>query len=240
MAQQLVKRPRRMLAPSSFGARPVLEQIHQPLYSAVALDNAAALPRQVQFFNYAIGQNVTGAGGGVVSSTAFHTNMQTVGFLSQPKQFTCSGVRLRMASLDYALAGAAPALSDPTMTAAAPTDDDLLEDLLGLLYSGIFRFTVGPKVYTEVPAYQVPANSGIGGVTGVAIADGTAATSRTQRRSAQHGGGRYYRFPMYPVLISAQQSFSCELIFPWATNLTLNDDRYVWAVLDGILSREVQ
>lgn len=237
MKLQAQRATRRLLAPPQLSGRPMLENVNFPLYSAVALDNAT-IPAELQFFSYAKGQNVPGAGNGSATPSAlFHTNMETPGALAQPKVFTCSGIRICLAP--FALAASnAPELSDPSFAAAA-ADQDFFEDVQLFLWSTVLRFQVGPKVYAHHPSWFFPANVGIGGLAEMSHANGTAATTQQANATAPHCVGQYFGMPTYPVVIAAQQSFNVQISCTWATNPTLNEDRLVHVFLDGIMSREV-
>ena len=227
---QATVRPTRLTAPAQ--GRPQLELVHFPLYSSVALD-AAAAPRTIQFFTYAIGQVVAGTGTGAIAATRFHTNMQTANFLAAPKTFTVEGVRIVVPGAVYTASPAIQATAGVAI-AANPQGDDL-QLLVG---SGHFRFFVGPKDYVQSPLFAVPANTGLGGVSSTSISN-TNAASVFQRRTIIHTSGRTWAMPTWPVLIANQQSFGAELLFQWATNPTVSQNRLVFCVLDGVLGREV-
>lgn len=229
----LTKVPRRLAAPAELGATPKLEMIHQPLYSAAGIDNGAALPRTLLFFQYGIGAVVAGAGtGAVTGATFYHTNMETAGFLAAPKVFVIKGIRVIFAQLDVATAVTFP---DDTV-GTTPEDTDWADDLAMMYYSGSFRIGVGPKDYVRCPLFLVPGNTGIEGVAAVA---GSWATNNFMRINFNHTVGKYYSLPDYPVLIASQQSFAAEIRWEFGTNYQTADDHLVWTVLDGVLGREV-
>ena len=240
MPRQLMQRPRRLPAPNSLGGRPILEQQHQFLYSACAIDNAAAIPAQLNFFGYAKGNTVSGAGNAVATvATLFHTNMDTPGALAQPKVFTVTGIRVFIPNIAFTVTANTPELVDPSFGAAA-VDSDALEDLLLIQNSTVLRFFVGAKNYVNHPTFLAPANCGMAGVAALAQDNGTAATVGSLDASAPHMVGVYYDMPVYPVVIASQQAFGAQLLSFWSTNPTLNDDRLVYVFLDGLLGREVQ
>ena len=237
MKMQAQRGTRRLLAPPSLSGRPMLENVVFPLYSSVALDNTV-IPAELNFFGYAKGQNVPGAGdGSATPSTLWHTNMETPGALAQPKVFTVSGIRICIAPFTIG-ASNSPALSDVSF-GAGNIDQDLFEDVALFLWSTVLRFQVGPKVYAHHPSWFFPANVGIGGLSGVGTDNGTAATITQANCVAPHGVGKYFGLPTYPVVIAAQQSFSVQIGATWATNPTINEDRIVHVFLDGTMSREV-
>ena len=235
----MVRRPRRLTAPASLsgGSRPLLEQVHQPLYSAVALDNAV-LPAELNFFTYAKGQAVPGAGnasGG--TSTLYHTNLESPGALPQPKVFTVSGIRLFMPVIAFS-AAQTPALSDAAFGAAA-ANANLLLDLQAIVTAGVLRMFVGPKDYANHPAFFFPSNTGFAGLSAQSQDNGTAATTGELDQTLPHVVGAYWGMPVYPVVIASQQTFGAQISFTWATNPTMVNDRILFCFLDGVLSREV-
>lgn len=231
----LSKIPRRMAMPADLAGRPLQEMIHEPLHSAIAL-NAAALPAQVNAFNYAIGQTVSGAGPGAIPATVFHTNMDTPGLLPKPRIASVYGLRVVMNAL--AFAGGNPDLSDPSQINGVP-NDDFFDDLRTFTYSVTLRLQVGPKNYLIAPLFLIPGNVGFGGVASFTIADGTAAATHSISHYGGHTAGKYLGLPTYPVLLADQQSFLVEFTALWPTNPTMNDARYVWTFLDCIQGREV-
>lgn len=235
---QMVRRPRRLASPMSLGGRPLLEQQHQPLYSAAALDNAA-LPNELNFFGYAKGQAVPGAGnasGGV--STLFHTNLESPNSLASPKVFTVTGLRVILPNIAFTTTAQTPELSDPSFGAAA-VDSDIFEDLLSIMNSGSMRFRVGPKDYVHHPLFFFPGNTGIGGLASLGQDNATAATIGELDAQSPHFAGPYYALRTYPIVIATQQSFSASMSWIWATNPSLNDDRLLFVFADGVMSREV-
>jgi hypothetical protein len=228
----LTRLPRRLAAPAELGATPRLEMIHQPLYSAGGIDNAA-LPNELLLFQYAIGGTVSGAGAAAVpNANLFHTNMETAGFLAAPKVHTTTGIRVVFAQLE---AVATAVLTDPSL-GTTPENTDWADDLQGMLYSGFLRFAIGPKDYVRAPLFLVPGNTGIEGVSSMAAGF---ATNNFMRVNVLHNVGRYYGLPQYPTLIASQQSFVASLNWRFATNYTVLDDHLIWVILDGILGREV-
>jgi len=230
---QLEVMPRRFAAPAA--GTPRLEMIHQPLYSAVAIDNAAAIPRSTFFFNYAIGNTVSGAGGGARAATLFETNLEVASFLSAPKLFTVHAVRLILSPLNYT--AGAPATADGSQ-GTADENNDQLDDAQLIRFSCALRFFVGPKDYIKAPIFLMPENTGLGGL-GVTSISSAADTLQFTNNVAVHFAGKSWTMPTYPVLIANQQNFGAELVNQWTTNPTTNDDKLLWCVLDGVLGREV-
>lgn len=225
--------PRRFVTQSG----DLLEAIEHPLYSSVGLDNAA-IPQELTFFGYGVGDNVPGAGNAAgVAATKYHTNLDRGGSLARPKVFSATGIRFHLPLLAFTGASNTPSLSDPSFGAAA-ADNDLFEDLLAIFYSGHVSLEVGEKTYIDEPLFLMPSMVGFGGMASLAV--GANAGAPFQDVTLPHTFGIERSFMPYPILISSQQSFTLRLRFPWATNITLNDDRLLVAILDGKLGREVQ
>jgi hypothetical protein len=237
-------RPTRGIAPPV--GRAALELVQFPLYSAAALD-AAAVPSQISFFNYALGQGVSTNLATAPQANRFHTNMETSNFLSAPKTFTVQQVRVIVAQASYA--SSTPNVQANTQTAAAAaattTSSVLFNDTLAL-GSMAFRFFVGPKDYVNAPLWSIAANTGLGGTASVsvssncAVAAGTETGIRSNVVSTPYYGGKSWTVRTWPILLANQQSFGAELTNQFdKTNLSLGAVRLVFVVLEGILGREV-
>lgn len=253
-------RSTRMLAPAA--GRPALELCHWPLYSCAVLNgnttiaSATALPRQVSFFNYALGSQVSGndtGGGALANATRWHTNMETANFLAAPKTMTVTAIRVVISQLAH---GVSPSISDASGGAGTSPQATLAQhahDVLALQQYAL-RFFVGPKDYLQAPLYAVPSNAGIGGVA----ANSTQATSSGnanmfQRTVGTHIAGKTWSLDKWPVLIANQQSFGAELLCSFDSNVPssgidtfaegnaqrLIQSRAIFVVLEGILGREV-
>lgn len=224
-------RPTRGIAPPQ--GRAALELVQFPLYSAVSLA-AAAVPSQISFFNYALGQNVTSSGTTAIQATRFHTNLETANFLSAPKVFTVHQVRLVIGQASYSTS---PATEDTTP--ASTVSSSLLFSDLMKLESMAFRFFVGPKDYVQSPAWAISQNTSIGGISTQAL-EGNNATAASVSTVAPQVCGRSWSIKTWPVLIANQQSFGAELVNSFVkTDLSLDAIRLVWCVLEGVLGREV-
>lgn len=225
-------RPSRMIAPPT--GRAALELVQFPLYSAAAF-STGAVPSQISFFNYALGQAVSGTGAAAASnSNRFHTNMETANFLSAPKTFTVTQVRVVVGQAVY---NTSPTVEDNTV--ASTVSSSVLLDDLTKLESMAFRFFVGPKDYAQAPLWAIAANTGIGGI----IASGSESNDATAvgvNAVAPYICGKSWSIKTWPVLIANQQSFGAELTNSFVkTNLDLTAQRLVWCVLEGVLGREV-
>lgn len=238
-------RPTRMIAPPQ--GRAALELVQFPLYSAASLD-AAAVPSQISFFNYALGQTVSSNQAVAPQANRFHTNMETSNFLSAPKTFTVQQVRLVIGQASYSTNPDVQANTQPAGTASATaTSSTLFNDTL-TLGSMAFRFFVGPKDYVNAPLWAVAGNTGLGGTAAVSVASNLAAAAgppvesgiRSNVVSTPYYCGKSWTIRTWPVLLANQQSFGAELTNQFTkTNLTLGAVRLVFVVLEGVLGREV-
>lgn len=230
--------PRRFMVPAEAmgdGAVP-LEFIKHNLYSCVALDGGAPIPRDLECFNFIQGQTVPGAGAGAIAATQFHTNMQAARTLPKPKTFTVQTVRVVMLPLDFA--SGSPTIGDDTVAGAAANLDQVDDSIL-ISQSMTARFEIGEKSYLEAPLWMIPSQVGLGGVAATAIAN-AAGVSRQQRVSV-HTAGRGWDFTRSrPPVLWNQQQFRWRFETRWATNPSPVGDRLVYVVFGGILGREVQ
>lgn len=213
----------------------LLEVVHQPLYSAAAFA-AASLPFSVELFSYRIGTNVPGAGAGVVASTINHTNMTQAGTLAKPKVCEFRQIREVVSMLDAALT---TPVTGTAGTAAASLSN--LWDLVQLFFWGsTVRFHVGEKDYLEgVPAFLVPGNVGIGGISSVSADD--QATAQRQQVVCPNGAGRVFDLEPYAVFLPSQQQFFAEIRSPQlAVNRpVLPAEAIVYLIADAVVGREV-
>lgn len=234
--------PRRLTLPEEAmpPGSPPLEFLRWPLYSFGALDGATTIPRELELFNYTVGQTVSGAGGGAVAATRFHTNMMQSRALPQPKVFTAFSMHVVVLPLDFGTA-ATPALSDPS-TGAAVANDDQVDDLTLIYESCSIRFDIGEKNYVRAPLKLAPANYGLQGLAAASISQTNAAAIHN-RRVAVHScgiGWDFNREPARPPVLWPLQTFNCKLLCQWATNPSLVDDRLVGVLFWGVLGREIQ
>lgn len=234
---------RRFRSPIDTMRRAKLEPIHQPLYSCYVFDNTTA-PAQAQFFTYGVGGTVATNLATAPQATELHTNMTVGVFLPSPKMFLVTGIRVVPVEIDATFTdvladSAGTTFAGPTFTGS---DSSLLEDLIRILYGSVFKFFVGTKNYLTNPTWNVPANTGVQGEANAIYGGGATpiAASVVQRLQTFHGAGRYFALPAFPTMIVPQQNFNCTLEFPQTTRPTISADRAVYAVLDGVLGREVQ
>ncbi len=197
--------------------------------------NAAVIPRELSFFTYTRGSTVAGAGGGAIIANAFHTNIPLPNALPRPKTFVCTGIRILVTPLDYA--SGAPAVED-LQGAAGLQNLDLIDDLTFLYHSTYFQMRQGEVEEVVGPSFLMPANSGIGGVSSVAVIANAADVQLTRLSIHTHGIG--WSLKRRPVVLWNQQHFSAQLFCDWTTTPTIIQERYVFCILDGILGREYQ
>ena len=165
---------------------------------------------QIQFFKVPVGQGTT-------TKTFVDTNMDTAGQLSNPKVFVVLAFRLHVTQ-------------DLTMLVTN------INDLDKILHESFFSFDLGStKNYLRVPAFMLPSGFGVsgfanqGGNTGSSVA--------VQVTNGQNNVFNAYSIAKYPIGLPPLQSFSADLNFPTAPTLTTATK--VWAILWGILGREV-
>lgn len=225
------------LGPESTGEAQgqLLELAAWPLYSAAQFD-AAALPRELEVFNYTQGQRVSSNAAAPAIASQIHTNMLAIRTIPRPKTFTVFGVRVIVPPLAITTA---PALADPT-SGVALENNDQVDDLQLLLATQALTFEIGEKKYLEAPLWMLPANVGPGGVAASSVSN-TNAASIFQTRVALSTCGLAYHFNTgrKPVIWN-QQSIRCAFSCQWATNPSLVDSKLVYVVFDGILGREIQ
>lgn len=234
---------RRFRSPIDTMRRAKLEPIHQPLYSVYIFDNTLC-PASALFFNYAVGGQVATNLATPPNATELHTNMVSAGFLPSPKMFLVSGIRIVPVEIDAAFTDVLSDTAGTTFAAQTFTgaDSNLLEDLVRLVYGSVTKFFVGTKNYLTNPTWNVPANTGIQGESNAIAFGGATPTAAvgTQRLATFHSAGRYFSLPAFPTMIVPQQNFNLTMEFPQVTKPTIGADRAVYAVLDGVLGREVQ
>lgn len=151
---------------------------------------------------------------GQAGKTLVDTNMDTAGALANPKIFVISGIRLH---------------AQQDLTAALTNIDDLKI----ILHQSYFSFDIGGnfKNYLQVPAFMLPSGFGVSGFAATALA---AQDIVNNGMPAIHN---FYSIQKYPIGIPPMQSFEATLNFPAAPTVTT--ETQVWAILWGILGREV-
>lgn len=215
----------------------VLEPIMHPLWSAVCLDNAV-IPDRVQFFRYAQGGTVAGAGTGAVTpATELHTSMETANSLPTPKIALVLGYSIVVPALDSTLTAL---LTDTQGAAETATVSTLVEDLQRILYGTVFRFEIGGiRTYYEAPTWTLPGNTGVEGVVSSSVNALAAQGPFQVNLTAVQGQGQFLELYKHAILLPSQQTFLAELVAAQATPPTLVAERLVWCVLPAITGREV-
>lgn len=240
---QMRAAPRRFASPIDTMRRAKLEPIHQPLYSTYLFD-AAQVPANAPFFQYAVGGTVASNAAAATNATELHTNMPTASFLPSPKMFLVTGMRIVPVESNSAFSDVLADTAAVTVAGASFTGQDvpLLEDLVRLIYGSVFKFFVGTKDYLVNPTWNVPANTGVQGEAMNTVGYGATPTAPSTLQKVQtfHSAGRYFSLPAFPTMIVPQQNFAAFLQFPQVTRPTFGAARAVVCVLDGVLGREVQ
>lgn len=228
--------PRRVIAPDGN----LVEPLEHVLYSTVGLASGQ-IPQDLSLFNYGIGDPISGAGNLVTAETAkeWHTNLPKGGILPQPQTFLATALRFHMLPITFttAASGATPALADPGFSAAALLDSNNIEDMRILFESMHCTFKIGQKTYVDEPLFNLPGNTGIGGISAVSI--GAAAGTHHLDVALPRWEGVERSFLPYMIRIPSQQSFSVNLACRWTTPPSLNSHRALVAMLDGKIAREV-
>jgi hypothetical protein len=238
----------RIESPHSAIARPIIEPIWHPLFSACRLASGTA-PVETLLYNYPIGGTVSGTGG---TATRLHTNMEQANVLGTPKVFEIHGIRLVLSQIN----GTADAYTTPlenegmaTGTAlggfiTGASNIPLVSDAMRIIYASYYNLFIGAKSYLDVPAFMLPGNTGIEGDFASALTTlgepNSVASALFHSESLAHTVGMYYSIRRHPIQIPPQQSFFAAIRFPLPTRPTLDSDRVVWSVWDGSLGREVQ
>ncbi len=214
----------------------VIEPFVHPLWSAVALD-AAVIPAEVSFFTYGQGQDVNGAGAGVVRATELHTNIRTPSRLSTPKIALITGFSLVVPQLT-AVMGALKQATDGAAETA--TTSDLVEDLQRILYGTVFQFEVGAlKDYYTAPSWNLPGNVGVEGVVALSVnALVTQGPIQFNLTSVQ-GMGQFQELYQSPILIPSEQEFSAKIMTRQAAPPVIATATLLYCVLPAIQGREV-
>lgn len=237
MVEAMIVPATRAPSPEDPGARALLERQIQPLYSSGVLNAGAVAPREILFFNYAQGSQISGAGIGAVgiNATSYHTSMRTANLLGKPKVFVYRGIRVLIYPIvPEVTTPTAPTLTDPSLGTIGAGSDQL-DDLKLLWYTGLLRFEIaGLKPYLEVPLLRVPGNAGI---KGVAAHAGTGAASLHTRTEVFYSAGQ--KLHIYDeVLIPSMQAFSVAIRWHQAITVTPVDHKMILVLIVGEHGRE--
>ncbi len=153
-----------MRAPSPRMGTPVLERLMEPLYSAAEYDSAAAVS-QLDFFNYLVGQTISGSATGV--ATHLETNMELPNALPSPKQHRIRGIRLVYSPVDE------DGSTELDNQVAASANADQRDNMLAIIFASYLEFAIGNKPYAQHPLWFFPSQIGLqlGGDSDYSIGD---------------------------------------------------------------------
>jgi len=159
-------------------------------------------------------------------ATADLTNIQQPGLLPSPQAFLiqCIGVGFKVQPQTVDAGAAAP-----TVFAS------LLDDLVQLSNTGIFRMVIGEKRYGPWPLYRLPISTYV--KTSLASQAGAEAANITQLYG-QSDGPLYALMPN--LLIAPLQQFSVNLQWPAGAINTTSGNIVMTVLLDGQMSRAIQ
>lgn len=217
-----------------------------PLYSAVAIGPGASslvIPSEVVAFNYAVGGTVSGTGyGAAIPANNWHTNMRIPRTLPSPEVFVIDRARLAMSPLSVTVSGSIyePGIDQDTAQTSASTSMSAI-DLLYLMTTLHCRMEMEGKRYIDAPAFMLPANVGLGGVSEVSASTTNAAVV-LKRNVAMHWAGEGWRFSdSVPPILTSQTvlDFRVQYQHP-GTALLLQADRYLHVILQGTHGRAVR
>lgn len=155
-------------------------------------------------------------------------NMEVAGQLAAPKAFLMRAIRFYVRQRPRSVARAA----------AASAQTGALDNIAQLVNTGVLQFSVGSKVYSQVPLWMLTAG---GGPSGVASGEGATADPGAQSDYAQCGiaDPRAVFTLSKPIFIKPQMNFQVDLFWPAALTLA-GGDTALQVVLDGDLLRSVQ
>jgi hypothetical protein len=160
-------------------------------------------------------------------ATADLSNMQNPGLLPSPQSFLIQNI-----SVGFKMQ---PFTSSATANNTAQLG--VLNDMILLINTGIFRMVIGEKRYGPWPLSRLPLSSFVKGI----IASAGATAANLVETYANTDGPLYATFPN--LLIAPLQNFSVNLQWP-AGAVTLTTSSVVPAVmtvlLDGQLARAIQ
>lgn len=153
------------------------------------------------------------------------SNLKQPGMLPNPQSFLIQNARIYFK--------VRPSTSDSG--AAAPTPfASLYDDLVQIVNTGLFKLTIGTKVYGPYPLWTLPASTFVKGVLSMA---GAEAANITQNY-AQVDGPLYPLFPN--LMIAPLQNFFVTLSWPTAAITLAAGNPPIEILLDGQLARAVQ
>lgn len=218
-----------------YGALPdgtPVEPIAHPLYST-AFVPSGALPTEINFFQYGIGDYVPGS---TIVAKSWHTNMDQGGRLASPRHHLITGVRVYAQTLIVSTAGAITLQA--TNTAAAYTADQAFEDITFLTQCGVIQIDHNNKTIVEQPTALTPGNYGFAGIVNLDL-DSQASVLTTQA-SVPGSSGLPQTFGNRAFLLKPNEQFECKISYPQvrqsggSTTMQVQaTGRYLTVILDG-------
>lgn len=232
-------------SPRDLGVRPrysalpdgtVVEPLAHPLFSAAVVPSGQ-LPSSITFFGYGQGDQLPGATAGVLAK-AVHTNMDKGGILSQPRHVIATGLRFFVPPVVYDVAGTPTNQSqNNTADPSAVQNDDMLQDMLRIVHSGVVTFEHQDKVLLEQPLYTMPGNYVMGGLAESAVALGPSNNTYIRQSTSFPGTiGLEHNFGGKGYVIRPQEAFTVKIDFRNVSSSggnSLQAARLIYAILDG-------
>ncbi len=213
------------------------QSLRKQFYSFVNYPAAGA--NQFNFFGYAVN--------GAAGQNRQYTNMPKAGSFGQ-QHFLLKSIQCV-----YYFSTAVDAITGDTATDAQFVANDIL---YGFPQAGVLQFTIGSKLYAQIPRpflYCPPAD---GEVTSVdakqvqfTLTEGTPNVMNAVDMLVSHADlnrNQNNRYLVDPgILIEAEQAFSMEIDYPSGaipiiSSAKLTTNLYVGVIMDGILFRPVQ
>lgn len=201
--------------------------IWQPLYDYQLYPTAGA--QNFNFFAQPRGAGATSAFGAAAGvKTDFDTNMQLSGQLGAGNQFLVLGIEVEFWTSN------APGLFAAIAPTAAQQGRNW-DDVYTILRNGFLRFTIQNRPYAEdAPLMKFPTQTML---DGIAESSGTVAAVYAQTEYAS-GAGLAYN--IVPVLITQNQAFSVQVLFPAQIATPSGADCRIGVRLNGKMIRNAQ
>lgn len=206
-----------------------MDVIWDPLYDFNAY-TATTGHTSLSFFSAPQGQGTTSAPGATGSKTLADTNMETANQLGKGNQFYMTGLEV----LFY------PGV-DPGRAAVAAADvGEFVDDVYDVGKSGIVTFQVGSgRVYIQQgPLMLFPPSSRLAVQSALAVTQADTATSGFAEVNYAVFSGEVYT--IVPLLLDANQTFSCNLTWPAAVALDSAANARLGVRLRGYRIRNAQ
>lgn len=159
-----------------------------------------------------------------IRATPDLSNMEVAGQLAAPKAFFCRAIRF-FAKQRY---------EGTTAVATGTVQTGITDDLLQLINDGVLNFTIGNKLYAQLPLWCL--SSGGGAVSSIATGDVDLVFDFATNGVADP---RAVYTLSKPLFIAPQINFIVTLTWPAAITLAAGNTN-ITVVLDGDLVRPVQ